>query len=72
MVNFNRKPSQKSADEEAFDKLNSEYIEKFGKPYVFGIGTNSESWAETLADVRRRIDENDPQREPEYTAGVVY
>lgn len=72
MVDFNRKPSKKSADEESFDKLNAEYTEKFGTPYVFRIGFDGNSWAETLADVRRRIDTNDPQEKPKYTAGVDY
>lgn len=72
MLDFNRKPSPKSAEEQEFDKLNEEYTAKFGKPYTFAIGIDINTWAETLADIRRRIRENDPKPDPEYEEGLVY
>ncbi len=72
MIDFSRKPSAKSADEQELDRLFDEYEEMFGKPYVFEIGINSNSIQETLADIRRRILEEDPQPEPEYKPGMLY
>ena len=72
MIDFNAKPREKSEQEKEFDLLNEQYEEKFGKPYVFNIGIDSMTWDETLADIRRRIAENDPQKKPDYESGVVY
>lgn len=72
MIDFNAKPREKSEQEKEFDLLNEQYEEKFGKPYVFNIGIDSMTWDETLADIRRRIAENDPQNKPNYEQGIVY
>ena len=72
MIDFTRKPSPKTEEEKAFDALNDEYEQKFGEPYVFSIGVDSQSWEETLADIRRRIAENDPQSVPDYQQGNLY
>ena len=72
MIDFNAKPREKSEQEKEFDLLNEQYEEKFGKPYVFSIGIDSMTWEETLSDIRRRIAENDPQEQPDYTPGTVY
>lgn len=65
-------PIKKSAEETKFDRLNVEYTKMFGKPYVFDFGAESLTWPETLADIRRRILEEDPQPEPEYKPGMLY
>lgn len=72
MVDFNRAPTPKSEEEQTFDRLNERYTEKFGKPYVFDFADDAMSWTETLADIKRRIANNDPQEEPEYKPGVDY
>jgi 2-oxo-4-hydroxy-4-carboxy--5-ureidoimidazoline (OHCU) decarboxylase len=72
MVDFNRTPTPKSEAEQEFDKLNAEYTEKFGQPYFFDFAADSMTQEETLADIRRRIANNDPQKEPEYKPGVDY
>ena len=72
MIDFNRKPTPKSAEEVEFDRLNEEYKAKFGQPYFFQIGIDSGSWQETLKDIRQRIANNDPKKETEYKAGAVY
>lgn len=72
MIDFNRKPSPKTEEEKAFDALNNEYYEKFGVPYVFSFCVSEMTWTETLADIRRRIAENDPQPQPDYEPGNVY
>lgn len=72
MLNFDRKPTPKSADELELESLQSAYEETFGVPYVFAIGINMDTMQETLADIRRRIADNDPQPTPEYEKGVVY
>ena len=72
MIDFNVKPTEKSEHEKEFDRLNVEYEEKFGVPYGFSIGVDFKTWEETIVDIRRRIDENDPQKEPEYISGNVY
>ena len=72
MIDFNRKPSPKSADEKAFDELNAKYAEKFGTPYVFSIGADGFTWAETLQDIRKRIETNDPQPKPDYDPDLEY
>lgn len=71
MIDFNMQPYPKSAEEQEFDNLNAQYTEKFGDPYVFDFSV-SMTWAEALADIRRRIAENDPQKPPEYKPGVNY
>ena len=72
MIDFDKlKPIQKSKEEQAFDELNVKYTEQFGTPYVFDFA-ESMTWAETLADIRRRIAENDPQKPPEYIPGANY
>ena len=72
MIDFSRKPSPKSAEEKAFDELNEQYTEKFGKPYVFAIGIDSAPWADVLADIRQRIGSGQPQPEPDYEPDVDY
>ena len=72
MIDFTRQPKPKSDAEITFDRLNDEYETKYGVPYVFAIGLNSMSWEEAIADIRRRIDENDPQQNPDYESGNVY
>lgn len=72
MIDFSMKARQKSPEEKAFEELNAQYEKQFGKPYVFAIGFDSNSWSETLADIRRRIAENDPQPEPDYQPGDLY
>ena len=72
MIDFNRKPTPKSEKEQAFDALNIKYTEKFGEPYTFRIGVDSASWDEVIEDIWRRIDEDDPQKPPEYEPGLVY
>ncbi len=72
MIDFDRKPTKKSEEEIAFDALNEKYTKKFGTQYVFDYAAEPLTWEETLADIRRRIDENDPQPKPEYERGVYY
>lgn len=72
MIDFDRKPSPKSAEEKAFDALNAEYTAQFGKPYVFDFAAEPMTWAEALADIRRRIANNEPQPVPDYKPGVDY
>lgn len=72
MIDFNRKPSPKSAEEIEFDELNKQYEAKFGEPYFFQIGIDSGSWQETMKDIRQRIANNDPKKEVEYEQGVIY
>ena len=72
MIDFNVKPTEKSANEKEFNRLNEEYEEKFGEPYAFSIGIDMLNWEETLADIRRRIAENDPQPIPDYQPGNIY
>lgn len=72
MIDFSRKPSPKSESEIAFDELSKEYESLFGKPYVFSIGIDGSSWEEVLADIRRRIAENDPQPSPDYEPDTIY
>jgi 2-oxo-4-hydroxy-4-carboxy--5-ureidoimidazoline (OHCU) decarboxylase len=72
MIDFDREPSPKSADEKAFDALNAEYTEKFGAAYVFDYAAEPMTWEEALADIRRRIADNDPQPVPDYEPGVDY
>ena len=72
MIDFNRKPSPKSEQEQAFDTLNEQYTEKYGKPYTFSIGVDSAPWDEVIADIRRRIAEDDPQEPPDYEPGLLY
>lgn len=71
MINFDRKPDPKSENEKAFDELQEKYEKQFGKSYVFAVGTYN-TWEETLADISKRIKDNDPQPEPEYEPGVDY
>ncbi len=72
MIDFNRKPSPKSDEEKRFDELNEQYMQKFGKPYVFSIGIDCDFWEEALEDMERRIRENDPKSEPEYDPEMIY
>lgn len=71
MINFDRKPDPKTENEKVFDELQKKYEKKFGKSYVFHVGTCN-TWEETLADISKRIMNNDPQPEPEYEPGVDY
>ena len=72
MIDFNRPPREKTEYEKQFDELNAEYTRKFGKPYVFDFAGAFMNQDETLADIRRRIAENNPQKEPDYKSGVLY
>ena len=72
MIDFNRPPREKTEYEKQFDELNAEYTATFGKPYVFDFAADFMSKEETLADIRRRIAENDPQKDPDYKSGVLY
>ena len=72
MINFDRKPSEKSAEEKRFDELNAKYKEKFGKRYVFSIGLDFQTWEEAIEDIQKRIETNRPQAEPDYEPGMVY
>ena len=72
MIDFNRKPTAKSAEEVEFDELKKQYEAKFGQPYFFQIGIDSGSWEETLTDIQQRIANNDPKREVEYKEGCIY
>lgn len=72
MIDFDRKPSPKTAEETEFDALNEEYAAKFGTPYVFDFAAEPMTWEEALADIRRRIADNDPQTMPKYKKGVEY
>ena len=71
MLDFDKPPIEKTEEEKKFDELNDEYQKKFGIPYVFNIGF-SMTWEETLADIRRRIADDDPQPQPDYQPGNVY
>lgn len=71
MLDFDKPPIEKPKEEKMFDELNVEYRKKFGVPYVFNVGF-SMTWEEALADIRRRIAENDPQPEPDYKPGELY
>jgi 2-oxo-4-hydroxy-4-carboxy--5-ureidoimidazoline (OHCU) decarboxylase len=72
MIDFDRKPKPRSADEKELEALRGKYAETFGVPYVFAVGLNENTMQETLADMRRRIAEHDPQPAPEYKKGVDY
>ena len=72
MIDFDRQPSPKSEEEKAFDALNAEYTEKFGRGYVFDFAAEPMTWDEAIADIRRRIADDDPQTQPDYKAGVDY
>ena len=71
MIDFDMKPYPKSAEEQEFDRLNEQYTEKFGESYVFDFSV-SMTWEEALADIRRRIAENEPQQIPKYKPGANY
>lgn len=72
MIDFDMKPEEKSADEQAFDALNAQYTAQFGTPYVFDYAAEPMTWAEAIADIQRRITDNDPQPAPKYKDGVDY
>ena len=72
MIDFNRKPSQKSENETLFDKLNEEYQNKFGEPYVTCFGKNVMSWENMIADIRKCIETGKPQYITPYKEGVTY
>lgn len=72
MIDFNRKPAEKTEAEKEFDALNEKYTEKFGVPYSFRFLLDFGTMEETIADIRRRIAENDPQKLPEYEPGELY
>ena len=71
MLDFNKAPIEKSAEERQFDELNVEYTDKFGFPYVFNIGF-PQTWEETLSDIRNCIETGVPQKQPDYIDGNVY
>lgn len=72
MIDFDRKPAKKTEKERNFDVLCEHYQSKYGKPYVFRFGIDFQTWDEAIADLRRRIKENDPQTPPEYKEGDLY
>ena len=72
MIDFSAPAREKTPEERQFDALNSEYEEKFGVPYYFAIGIDLPTWEDALADIRRRIAENDPQHSPDYDPKYVY
>ena len=72
MIDFDRKPTKKNAQEQEFDTLNKEYAEKFGSLYVFSIGVDFMTLEEALSDIRQRIATNNPQPAPDYEPGNVY
>lgn len=72
MIDFDKPSRVKTEDEKRFDDLNAEYQKAFGIPYVFDYAAESMTFEETLADMRRRIAENDPQKPPAYKPGVEY
>lgn len=71
MLDFDKPPIEKSAEERTFDELNVEYRKKFGVTYVFNVGFPM-TWDEVFTDIRRRIAENDPQPVPDYKPGELY
>ena len=72
MIDFDRKPTEKTEDEKEFDSVNEKYSEKFGAPYTFRIGLDFSTFAEAISDILRRIAENDPQPPPDYNPKDVY
>ena len=72
MIDFNIEPSPKSEKERQFDELNERYTETFGFPYVFSIGIDCKTWDEALEDIRLRIENGEPQPEPDYEPGLEY
>ena len=72
MLDFDRQPTPRNAEETELETLRDAYEETFGVPYVFAVGLNENTMQETLADIRRRIAEHDPQPAPEYQNGVDY
>lgn len=72
MIDFNRKPTEKTDEEKKFDSVNKEYTDKFGRPYTFRVGLDYSTYPEAIADMRRRIAENDPQPSPDYNPKNVY
>ena len=71
-MTFDRKPAQKSQQEQEFDKLNRLYTERFGEPYRFSVGIDASSWDEVLADIRRCLDTDKKQPAPDYDLNYVY
>lgn len=72
MLDFDRQPTPRSTEETELESLLDAYEETFGVPYVFAVGQNENTMQETLADIRRRIAEHDPQPAPKYEKGVDY
>lgn len=73
MVDFSKLGSRtKSEQEKQFDELNDAYEKQFGQPYVFAIGADAPTWDEAIADIRRRMTENNPQPSPDYQPGNIY
>ena len=73
MIDFkNPKNREKSPLEKEYDEVCAEYEKAFGKPYVIHFGLDEMTTDEVIADVRRRIKENDPQRAPDYEPGNLY
>lgn len=72
MIDFDRPPTPKSAEETEFDELNERYTESFGQPYVFFTITDDNTWAETLAEIRRCLETGKRQPEPRYKRGQIY
>ena len=72
MIDFNRKPTPKSENEKRFDELNAKYTEKFGKPYVFRIGLDADTWEETFSIIQKCLETGEPQPEPDYDPDNLY
>lgn len=72
MIDFSVPQRTKTPEEKQFDELNAKYEEQFGVSYHFAIGINLPTWEEAIADIRRRIAENDPQPSPDYDPKYVY
>ena len=72
MIDFDRKPSKKSAEEVEFEEASKEYAQKFGAGYALRYSDEFQTIPEAIADIRRRITENDPQPAPEYEPGDIY
>lgn len=72
MIDFNRKPAEKTDAEKEYETLCEKYFEKFGVPYGIAVGLDSGTMEEIITDIRRRIARNDPQPQPGYNPKDVY
>lgn len=72
MINFNRKPSARSKEEQQLEESMKQYRDKFGTPYKISIGIDNMTVDEMRADILRRIADNDPKQAPDYESGMDY